>query len=186
MSTYTGSPWTPERDDLLRQLRKDDVSFAQIARELNCGLSRSACVGRASRIGLKSTKVHSSRSGPKYSTSLRRTDNHGNVTKSVNRKRRRISGGMMPPSEIVELQASIQFLGIPFMDLELHHCRFPNGEGLSTLFCGQPALEGQSYCAHCYGITHAIRLLNISDEERLRRSRQALRNNEARRAKRAA
>lgn len=45
-------------------------------------------------------------------------------------------------------------LGISFFDLEPSHCRYPVGDGLAATYCGQPSLEGESYCERCYRICY--------------------------------
>lgn len=47
----TLSPWTPERDTILRRLAAEGLSGSQIAAEI--GMSRGAVIGRASRIKIK-------------------------------------------------------------------------------------------------------------------------------------
>lgn len=49
--------------------------------------------------------------------------------------------------------------GISLLDLRDNHCRWPlwgNGGAQSEKrYCGKPARKGQSYCAHCYGLSYS-------------------------------
>jgi len=41
--------------------------------------------------------------------------------------------------------------GVTLFDLRRDSCRFPvSGEGIGTIFCGEKAEEGRSYCPVCY------------------------------------
>lgn len=46
------------------------------------------------------------------------------------------------------------FLGIPFLDLRSHHCRYPRTIKGKTMYCGQPRIEDSSYCLACHKLCH--------------------------------
>jgi hypothetical protein len=141
--------WTPERDAVLRDLRAKKFSYGVIAIELGGGATRNACISRGMRIGIPQTQ---------------------RVARVVAKKERNIAWSTKPraPTLHVEQPAPQGFLGITFGELQDHHCRFPRGEG-PFLFCGQPAIEGSSYCADCHRITHD----RVSTQEANRRPVQA-------------
>lgn len=155
-----GPTWTPENDALLRKLRSDGLSFSQVAYELNCGFSRNACIGRAQRIGLVASvrKLDFKRAEPRGV----------NVVEKVNYARRSARKQSRPPEPIPKLTYSTEFLGVSLLDLTSGMCRFPRGEGVNTLFCGQPVKPDTSWCPHCSTIVYARRH-DLSDEERERR-----------------
>lgn len=49
------SGWTEERIDILRRGVAEGLSYGQISKQLNAGLSRNACIGKARRIGIAHT-----------------------------------------------------------------------------------------------------------------------------------
>lgn len=77
----------------------------------------------------------------------------------------------------MDARTPYQFLGITFADLQDGHCRYPQGEGRNILYCGQPQMTESPYCSVCHKICYVEpRKLNLTDEERMRRSEQAKRN----------
>lgn len=140
------SPWTPDKDRILRGMRGQGDSFGLIANAV--GLSRNACIGRASRLDLpKKTqtlkaKVPRVRKNPARSTPAQK----------IQRARARLEDGRLAP-RVSDLTPAADFLGVSLLALEHGICRFPRGDSPFT-FCGQPAEEFSSYCRHCYDLTH--------------------------------
>jgi GcrA cell cycle regulator len=130
--------WTPERDDDLRLLVGQQLSYAAIAVQL--GHSRNAVIGRAQRLKL---------SNPMTSEKPR-----GGQPRNPYRKRYQPRGGPVKnyaadpglvdrPAPIVEPPVCIEMN-------ELTHavCHWPlwNDEQPARLYCGLPAEDLRSYC----------------------------------------
>lgn len=129
--------WTPVRDADLRKLRGLGYSYSRIALILGDGITRSACLGRAQRIGIQGpVRVHK----PQPKKQKRRTASHVSLA----------------PVPYEEPAARPDFLGITFDQLDTPHCRYPRGDGRDMLFCGQPKMDGSSYCPACHAATHRM------------------------------
>lgn len=152
------SLWTPDRVDTLRRLWHDGASFAQIANELNCGLTRNACIGKATRLGLRQYGASDLRKSNVRTAAPRARSKDGNHTHRALRILR------AKPSDvaIIELAKPHNFLGLTLTQLEPSQCRFPQGES-PILFCGNPTESG-SWCAHCRKIVFSKVI--YSDQER--------------------
>lgn len=154
--------WTPERDADLRKLRGLGYSYSRCALILGDGLTRSACLGRGNRIGLRRVNPH--KPEPKK------------------QKRRATSSVSLAPEPYQEPAARPDFLGITFDQLDTHHCRYPRGEGREMLFCGQPKMEGSSYCPACHAATHRMVPISTARAEAEREIAQRLAQAQARAA----
>jgi hypothetical protein len=128
--------WTEEMTSELTRLHADGLSFARMAQRMTekfgVPFTRNSCTGQANRMKLPARE--------------RVGDKDRSVTMRIKRKPK---FKLIGPSE-----APHQFLGIPFLDLEPQHCRYPVGEDAAMLFCGQPRMEGSSYCEFCHAICH--------------------------------
>lgn len=141
------SPWDDARIEGLKRLWSEGYSCSQIAGQLGGGLTRNAVIGKATRIGLPPRKVvhrapvrHSSKPWRPRHKSILRIDPRIAFDATLEPE------AVAPPPE---------FIGIALLDLEDHHCRFPRGEGAGILFCGQPVVHGESWCASCCAIVYA-------------------------------
>lgn len=160
------SLWTPERVEVLKTMWTDGASFSEIAKELNCGLSRNACIGKASRIGLGARQqcppktTHRNRLCIK--TTPRERANYGLAADRIKRasRKRKVS------APVIELQRPYHFIGISFLDIGRNQCRFPQGEGVGLLFCGNPTDEGASWCEHCRGVVFSKQRMKWTEERR--------------------
>lgn len=153
--------WTDERIDLLRKLLADGRSCSQIAEQLDCGLSRNAVIGKIHRLGLSGgnnkrgpTRLY--RSGPASYEEKQRREAERLIRKMIAQRdrRQRKQDGSLPPLIIVEPPKPVEFLALTFGEIQRDSCRYPRGEGADMRFCGQPKMQGFSYCPHCYAITH--------------------------------
>lgn len=103
-------------------------------------VTRNAAIGIANRNGLH----FGSQSGHQL-------PNPRNGIKQVHHKKRHLAATHMPEKpKPIKLQQG-PFLGIPLLDLEKHHCRWPqggDGDGQPITFCGQPKADGSPYCIH--------------------------------------
>jgi len=128
--------WTPDQDDVLRNLRAEGCSYGVIAIDLD--KSRNACISRAKRLGVPLTVR-----APTEPRRLPRPRKVKMQPQNIN----------IAPDPLPELPASSTFLGIPLLELKANDCRFPRGEG-PFLFCGQPKAEGSFYCGSCQRIVY--------------------------------
>jgi len=148
------SDWNDERIKMLRNGHAQRLSFAVIAEFINIRtgstFSRNACTGKAFRIGLdhRSAQIKSAREAP--SRAKRKTTNSPCP----------IPAAFGSLKEVESTPTPADFLGITFFDLKQHHCRYPRGgnDGTPILYCGQPKIEGGSYCAACHARCHAGRV----------------------------
>lgn len=135
--------WTPARDQQLRDLRGLGYSYGRCALIIGAGATRSACIGRADRLHI-----------PRIVK----------VPKPEPKKQSRKAGPVaLAPVPYSEPPARPGFLGVTFDQLGAHHCRYPRGEGGAMLFCGQPQMEGSSYCPACHAATH--RAVSITPQQ---------------------
>jgi hypothetical protein len=162
--------WTPERDAELIRLRNEQLTFSEVSRILHS--SRSACIARASRLGLKNTRPARLNFRAKSGRGL-------NAAQKINRARSRAKTGLprFKAEAIPELPITAYFRGVTLLDLEPNQCRYPQGDAPDILFCGMPAVPETSWCVHCSKIVYQpLRQRNISVAERFRRLRQGKRN----------
>ena len=130
------SPWIPERDETLKRMLSEGISFSKIAVELGGSFSRNAAIGRAHRLGLTAPKKENSvkkKKPPRLTAQLfsHRLENKSAPLPKFN------------PADIIPLN-------IPLLALEHHHCRWPYGEK-DFVFCGHDKMFGESYCeGHCH------------------------------------
>ncbi len=128
-----GTLWTKERDAQLWELREQGFSFNQIAAQL--GVSKGACIGRADRLGLRSTK-RAAQPRPKVARPVRNTP-------------------FVPLAAPLPVPAIDQQSDNPvaLLDLEPHHCRWPVNDA-PYMFCADVKIGGSSYCQRHFGIAH--------------------------------
>ncbi len=122
-----GTLWTKKRDAQLRQLREQGFSAAQIAVELG-GVTRSAVIGRADRMGLRSTK---------------------RATRSKAVQKQKLPSQVKPVT-----WGSVLTKPMALLDLEPHHCRWPIGDAAPYTFCSVQKRDGSSYCQHHSRVAH--------------------------------
>ena len=108
--------WTEEQRALVKSLWRSGMSAAQIAGQLDVGVTRCAVIGQLVRMNeSEQTRAHHSKRSPRAITSTRR----GPVR-------------------------SLEFAGVDYAEaLRPHQCRFPvAGLGLGMLYCGATATMG--------------------------------------------
>ena len=141
------SVWTPERVETLKSLWAQRYSAADIARTLDCGLTRCAVLGKVHRLDLPTHAAP-----PKLHRTFTRTG--------------------MPPKPKRPAKPAIEApapLNIAFLDLQPPHCRYPVSDAPPHLFCGQSKQPGSSYCPHHHALAHT-EPPELSEEERDRRA----------------
>jgi GcrA cell cycle regulator len=140
------SDWTVERVELLKQLWADGRSCSQIANEIG-GITRNAVIGKVHRMGLAGRITVKARANKDRSLTQRLKRPYRTRVEKMKIQRATVFVAPIAPP------APPDFLGIELLDLNPFHCRFPSAEAPFT-FCGQPRMAGQSYCPHCYHLTH--------------------------------
>lgn len=138
---HTDTFWTDERIERLKTLRAEGHSSSQIAGQLGC--TRNAVIGKAVRLGLAKTATGITQRKPR----VRKAKNVWRSAAS-GRSLRLIESVTSDPMELVPTEP---INPTNFLDLKAEHCRWPcSGEGIGTVFCGGPAIEGKPYCiGHC-------------------------------------
>jgi hypothetical protein len=125
------SYWSAEQDAQLRALVAEGVTFRQIGELM--GRNRCACIGRAHRIGVE-VPVRAPSNSP--DAIKKRARAAGLAVAPVERFFRPPQDNKPQPRyELPE--ASTTAYGEPrrLLLLEPHHCRWPIGDGPSTIFC---------------------------------------------------
>lgn len=104
-------------------------SASQIAKILGC-VSRNAVIGKVRRLGLPN----------------RMRGGEVRQRNSSTRKPRQVRH--MRLVDLFEDRAPpIDFIGVTFFETTDKSCMYAEGDGSHMLFCGQPRIEGSSYCA---------------------------------------
>lgn len=150
----TVTPWSEEREELLRKLWTDGLSCSQIAGQFG-DISRNAVIGKVHRLGLESRKRKPKTILSRAEKARRQAERRAHNL--AERLLYRTKDGRLPPLKIVETIPAAPFLGVPLLDLEWRQCRFPRGDGANITFCGQPTEIGQSFCPSCFGIVYRKR-----------------------------
>jgi GcrA cell cycle regulator len=159
--------WTEEHCARLTSLVAAGDSFSQIGALINAefktAYSRNACIGKASRMGLLSTRdpcayrvENPKRVRPRriYKPKTPNTEQH-----MIRRIRAGGNGSMhggdaaiAPELRVLPLEPRAP--GLTIIDLEPGDCRYPHGGTAAEpaiTFCGHPQHTGSSYCrAHAF------------------------------------
>lgn len=133
MNQYPASWWTTERIDELKARWADGESASVIANAMHA-TSRNAVIGKANRLGLFRSKVTPPKR-KRIRKSLRYVDNRFVIVEE-------------PQIMIKEPPPPIFKNPVSFAELADCHCRWPGEPGPQILFCGEPKLNGYSYCPH--------------------------------------
>jgi GcrA cell cycle regulator len=140
--------WTAERvAELKIRWDKNGESAMQICLAMNA-VSRGAIIGKARRLGLavRATK-HANGARRANGSPPRKTGHKARGVTQVTRARRPVAANGN------EIKATLVDFKNPKRLWELRDCdcRWPGaGHGVEILFCGEPAVEGKSYCfLHC-------------------------------------
>ncbi len=136
---FTGN-WPDIHVAALKERFADGMSFAQIAADINAtfgtSYSRCACIGKATRIGLRTDKSRKSITPAVKGTTGRRPS-------------RPTAPGVPPGTAragvLGEGAEAAQPLNLTLDQLKKHNCRWPLGDG-PYLFCGHPVFAGRPYC----------------------------------------
>lgn len=148
--------WTEERVEMLQRRFRAGDSFAQIARAVGGGISRSACIGKAARLGLERGR----RLDGAAANSARISQAKGLRAPPVARATAQNNGlnftGPRPRRAGLKALAAFEAPGpeatgpeaVRIVEVERRHCRWPLGdpEGPDFRFCGATRTRG-AYCA---------------------------------------
>ena len=170
--------WSEEQTALLRKLWAEGFSGGQIAKQMRCGLSRNAVIGKAYRIGCPH-RVEKNQSDAERQRIAR--------TRSRAKAARRravvfVPNSVIKPTKAETLRAELALIAaLPPVDptatmanIGPDVCRYMNGDPQTdATLCGRPAIDGRSYCAHhhklCYQTSKPkARVRTVEDDERRR------------------
>jgi GcrA cell cycle regulator len=155
---HPNSPWTEERVELLKLRSSQGASGREIARELDCGISRTAVLAKMHRLGI----VKQSRP---FAARERRLADKTSPGRPESRTRHRLGHAgarWIAPTWIADTEPHVDNplldSDIPpsqrcsLLELESRSCRWPVGDPGKPdfFFCGAEALPNKPYCgAHC-------------------------------------
>lgn len=142
--TLRNSPWRDELVERLRRLVANGLTASQIAAKMPPGFSRSAVIGKVSRIGLRLANLPTTKLTPEQ--------------KAKKREKRRAKYAMRAPCLTAPKKELPSFfvgepgsLGIPLADLRRSQCKWPthrDAEDDQWRFCGAAAELDRPYCLH--------------------------------------
>ena len=146
----------PPHSEALREYLAKGMSYSEIADAINAkfktAYSRSAAIGRATRMGLGGP-AREDRPRPPLSAK----------PPLLRILRERYTAGFMRPMPVLERTEMVKLRCVEIdprhlslVDLERGDCRYPYGgdtDGEAITFCGHPRREGSSYCAPHFHLT---------------------------------
>ena len=131
------SPWTQDRQQLLRELVGTTFSCQWLAAEINSQtggtFTKNAVISKVHRMGLTkaNTKIRSTQNRPK-----------------TERKRQSYRPILVSKEVIQDNLPPADFIGVPWGEaVDTQTCMYPEGDGQHMLFCGQPRKDDSSYCS---------------------------------------
>ena len=152
MRNNVTSIWTDHRTTNLKDLWLSGLSGSEIAASI--GVTRSAVLGKVFRLGLGGRDCDSNR------IYVKRTPEQLEATKrekAERRRERRRNHRVTVVRSAINLEAlrcvEVEPLHKSLVDLGRNDCRYPYGDGPQYTFCGQPQMEGRSYCGGHFALT---------------------------------
>jgi GcrA cell cycle regulator len=153
--------WAAEHSEVLREYRAKGMSFSKIAATINAkfntAYSRSAAIGRATRMGLagpdqsKALPMHSPKLPPKAKAP------------QLRKPRERYVPVHPRPTPVPERAEPVKLRCVEIVprhlslvDLEAGDCRYPYGgdeDGEAITFCGHSRRANSSYCVAHFHLT---------------------------------
>ena len=133
----TANAWTDDRIGRLKTLWLEGRTADFIARDLGCGISRSAVLGKVHRLGLSAGRTARASKGPARKTAL--------PVRAVELTQ---SQGPVPPSPPMSPSAPTSWCGTrTILSVGRTDCRWPLGDPLQPGFslCGCPVARG-AFC----------------------------------------
>lgn len=158
----TWRKWPEEHAARFLELIAQGLSYAQIADEMNkefgTDYSRNAMVGRATRVGVKSTYKQHHRPGPRTNKPKVRVEQRLRVVAANgNSDVKRVSAAfvaVVEPAEQVTIEG-LELRHVSLLDLRKGECRFEcsgQDDARNFTFCGNPVKPGSSYCSAHHAI----------------------------------
>lgn len=151
--------WTSEHTERLKELWSRGVSAAKIARELGCGISRSAVLGKIRRLGIEQLSPNARARERRLTPGKPRAGGLIVLPFGTNLRLRR---PVSPPRWVTEAKP---YVDDPLLDADIpvaqrcsilelsgNTCRWPVGdpERADFFFCGAEPSRDKPYCAaHC-------------------------------------
>jgi len=155
--------WTGERIALLKTLWAEGLSGSQIAEKLG-GVTRSAVIGKAHRIGLsKSGKLKGEATAQRVRRRKRRSAPRAAKPKTIAAIAKDTPAGPPVNDASIDLPQGDPSPGDPdpvkrlsVLELDETTCKWPIGDpGLPGFhFCGRRSGEGVPYCEHHYRVAY--------------------------------
>jgi GcrA cell cycle regulator len=150
--------WAPAHSEALREYLGKGMSYSEIADAINAkfktAYSRSAAIGRATRMGLGG-HARSEEDRPRPPLSAK--------PPLLRILRERYTAGFMRPMPIPERTEPVKLRCVEIdprhlslVELERGDCRYPYGgdtDDQAITFCGHPRRAGSSYCAPHFHLT---------------------------------
>lgn len=138
-ASRTCCPWTDEQIAQLLSLNQEGLSASQIARRMQCGISRNAVIGKLMRLGVPLKGAVGRRSERKV---VRRVELRLEAARKARPAPRPRPVSSLPDPAAYDRPA------VTFAELDAHHCRYPVGDPRQPGFgyCGQDRYPGSSYC----------------------------------------
>lgn len=142
--------WTEENTETLRAMWGGGHSGSEIGNRL--GITRSAVIGKAHRLGLAGGGEAPARRSARISHQMRelaRKNPKPKRKKTEPTGRRAIVESLLKSAVLDPLPTGPDLVPTVFrlVDLEAHHCRWIPGE-VSEGYCGRNRVEGISYCEY--------------------------------------
>ena len=149
MPKRSNTPWTDEEDAILARMWREGASASQIAKALETGRSRNACIGRVHRLNLPMRIEYNSN----------RTNAFGRVRNArTGRKPRkviytpvaaaRVRAPTINPRKAALRAEQIETLNVPFLEVQRFQCRaIVDDTRFAQKCCGQWRDEDSPYCA---------------------------------------
>jgi len=146
-ASNTATGWTDGEVAILEKLWVEGFSASHIAAELGHGLTRSAVIGKANRLGLRrlvnGNTLRAARDG------ARRARAEKKVQANPVKQGRSRTTKTDPFSEVPSGNDVTRIIGI--MEIERHDCHWIEGDPKgSYTFCSRPVKQGTSWCPEHY------------------------------------
>lgn len=151
-----GSEWSEEKVERLKALHRKGLSCSIIAHELG-DVSRNAVIGKLHRLGLSnaSSTVHRDNQYGRKPRAPRKSPGKAVRIVRANGNSNRLRLFETAKIEVEQLRcAEVDPMNVGLLDLEQHQCRYPVNNHSPFLFCGHRKMEGSSYCAPHFMLSH--------------------------------
>jgi GcrA cell cycle regulator len=133
------STWTAARDAMLIEAYNAGLSYSWIAAEIG-GVSKNACIGRASRLGLAKRKT-----APKPQTKRKAAPKEGAQRPDIAIRKAATAPKVVAPYK--PKPDPIKPGRVPLIQLTEDTCRWPSGDRPEDVrYCGLRPVDGSPYC----------------------------------------